>query len=77
MMVDSDRERLPWLLLADFLLMVEKGTKIENELLPLYIIITEQSWIDERLVEKYQEESLLMEERWDRRAFGWGPMMEI
>lgn len=31
----------------------------------------------ERLVEKYQEESLLMEERWDRRALGWGPMMEI
>lgn len=46
MMVESDRERLPWLLLADFLLMVEKGTKIENELLPLYIIITEQGWND-------------------------------
>lgn len=40
MMVDSDRERLPWLVLTDFLLMVEKGTKIENELLPLYIIMT-------------------------------------
>lgn len=52
MMVDSDRERPPWLPLADFLLMEEKGTRIENELLPLYILMAEDNERMERLGKK-------------------------
>ena len=40
MIVDSDRERECWAVFAGFLFMDEKGTRIENELLPLYIIMT-------------------------------------